>query len=45
MGAQGDSGRVGHSRETLGLGTLGWALQGVSGVGHSRVSLRLEFKI
>ena len=39
---QGDS-AVGHSRETLGLGTpgRGWALQGDSGVGHSRESLGL----
>ena len=33
-------GRVGHSRENLGLGalqeSLGWALQRVSGVAHSR---------
>ena len=36
----GTPGGVGHSRETLGLGTpgrlWGWALQGDSGVGHSR---------
>ena len=36
---------VGHSRETLGLGTLesfwGWALQGNSGVGHARETLGL----
>ena len=36
---------VGHSRQTLGLGTpgsvWGWALQGDSGVGHSRETLGL----